>query len=392
MSEVASLADQPAASAAAQPAAAASTPAGELVRIEPPAPAHKPFGSKKWWWGRLILLFNDHQARRNRKEPDAWCLCCGKGLKYYNSTGNLDKHAEQHTEWQQEGSIRSHMVASSALQDAVVRWMVTTFKPISEVEHESFKTMMLTANAHAKVPTREKVCKLLDSYEDTARDGIRQLLREQYVSLTSDIWTSPSQEPYISLTTTHLDVDFDLILLPLECALFTGSHTGLRILHKTEQMLERSSITPEQVSAMVIDNAANAKLAGNLASFDSMPCAAHTLQLTVKQVLEQPEIAALLKKVRKIVGAFKHSALKVHELKDEQKRLNMKLRKLLQDVVTRWNSVYLMIDVFLDNRKPVEVVCLRHKDPGASSVKRARTSAGAAAGAAAPTAGTTTGM
>jgi len=381
-------------SEAAPPAVAqaleASPAADSRKRHPPPAAAHKPANSKKWWWGAVIVVFNDAAARLKKGEKDAWCVGCGKEMMYDSSTGNLEKHVnKKHADWAPQGQMKQHLVPSSDLQDAIIRWMVTTCKPLSEVEHEAFRSMMLAANARAVVPSREKVCKLLDSKEHTAREGARKLLENQHVAITSDIWTSPSQEPYISLTTHHLDADFDLVLLPLECSFFSGSHTAQRILRKTEQMLVRSSISEQQVTAMVIDNAANAQLAGSLASFDSMPCAAHTLQLTVKQVLEQPEIAALLKKVRKIVGAFKHSALKVQELKDEQKRLGMKLRKLLQDVVTRWNSVYLMIDVFLDNKPAIEVVCLRHKDPVGNTNKRARTAPSSAA-TAAPTAAATT--
>ena len=361
-------------------------------RHPPPAPAHKP-NSKKWWWGVVIVEFDDAAARLRKGEKDAWCLGCGKELSYGSSTGNLEKHVnKKHADWAPHGLMKQHLVPSGELQDAIIRWMVTTCKPLSEVENEAFRSMMLAANPRAVVPSREKVCRLLDSKEHIAREGARMLLENQHVAITSDIWTSFSQEPYISLTTHHLDADFDLVLLPLECSFFSGSHTAQRILHKTEQMLARSSISEQQVTTMVIDNAANAQLAGSLASFDSMPCAAHTLQLTVKQVLEQPDIAALLRKVRKIVGAFKHSALKVQELKDEQKRLGLNLRKLLQDVVTRWNSVYLMIDVFLDDKPAVEVVCLRHKDR-AGNTKRARiapSSAATAAPTAAPTAAATT--
>ena len=45
-----------------------------------------------------------------------------------------------------------------------------------------------------------------------------------------------------------------------------------------------------------------------------------------------------------MVGHFKHSIRASVALKDEQKQLNVKEHHLVQDVSTRWNSVYLMFE------------------------------------------------
>ena len=174
------------------------------------------------------------------------------------------------------------------------------------------------------------------------------------------------------MTASGADAHWDPFSFPLECSLFSGSHTAARILARTEELLANNCIKPEQVSDIVMDNAANAKLAGEMAPFDSMPCAAHTLQLTVKKVLDDTDIAELLRKVRKIVGAFKHSALKVGELRDEQKALDMKQRKPVQDVKTRWNSVYMMIKFFVDNKEAVARVCFKHRQQAGKPPKRQR--------------------
>lgn len=162
------------------------------------------------------------------------------------------------------------------------------------------------------------------------------------------------------------------VSLPLECSPFPGSHTSVRIVKKTEQLLKRNGISTERVSAMVIDNAANATLAGEMMDFDSVPCTPHTLQLTAKQILEQSSVARLLKVVRKIVGAFKHSGLKNEELRAEQIAVGLKKLRLIQDVRTRWASTYLMLVNFLLNMVPIKVVCMRHQDPNDGARKRAR--------------------
>jgi hypothetical protein len=47
---------------------------------------------------------------------------------------------------------------------------------------------------------------------------------------------------------------------------------------------------------------------------------------------------------RKVVGHFKHSVLATTALKEKQKQLNIKEHHLIQDVSTRWNSVFFMFE------------------------------------------------
>jgi hAT family C-terminal dimerisation region len=198
------------------------------------------------------------------------------------------------------------------------------------------------------------------------------LIRRLYVDFTQSLTLAVACLFDANTSGSFINEKWELVALPLECAPFNGSHTAARMLTKIEQMLARSNISTERVSAIVMDNAANAKLAGEMAPFDSLPCTPHTLQLTVKKILDDPAIAKLLKVVRKIVGAFKHSALKVEELRHEQKQLGLKLLKLIQDVRTRWSSTYLMLHNFLLNRAAIEIVCMRHKDPAPAARKRSR--------------------
>lgn len=54
--------------------------------------------------------------------------------------------------------------------------------------------------------------------------------------------------------------------------------------------------------------------------------------------------ASLIEKCRKIVSVF-HQSTKLSEyLSEAQKLLNIEQHKLIQDVKTRWNSTYLMIE------------------------------------------------
>jgi uncharacterized membrane protein YgcG len=260
--------------------------------------------------------------------------------------------------------------------------MVHTYQPISAVEQTTYKDMIAAANPSVRVPSGRNVAARLVDLEETARDGIKGSLKQLFLAITADVWSSPVMNSYLSVTATGLDESFKLISLPLECSPFPGSHTAERIYEKLHQLLARNGFDEDYVSAIVADNAANQKRAGELAQYDSLGCAPHTLQLTVKLVLEDPLCAALLKKCRRIVGSFKHSALKVQELEAEM-RLKGTTRRVLQDVKTRWSSTLMSIDMLCDSQMAIHVVCARHADPNGGKRKKAKAPVPAPAAAAA---------
>ena len=58
----------------------------------------------------------------------------------------------------------------------------------------------------------------------------------------------------------------------------------------------------------------------------------------------------------KLVGHFSHSAKATMALMKEQKERNNPERKLIQDVSTRWNSTYYMLDRLINQHMPVVAV------------------------------------
>jgi hypothetical protein len=180
--------------------------AAESCRHQPPVAASKPKGASKWFWGKVLLVYNDAEVRKANKQPDCFCVVCGTEIKYYGSTGNAERHANKHSALKpgedRKGPMDAHRVAAPGFRDSVVRWIVQTYQPLSAVEHESFKSMIYSASFKAQVPSREEVVKSLDELEALARSGVEEALQAQDVALTSDAWTSASQDPYLSLTGT----------------------------------------------------------------------------------------------------------------------------------------------------------------------------------------------
>ena len=101
-----------------------------------------------------------------------------------------------------------------------------------------------------------------------------------------------------------------------------------------------------QVHAFVHDNAAVAVKASKDGGWKYITCATHSLQLIVNRGLaEQRTLIDAVAVARKLVGHFKHSAKATATLDEIQRKKGVSQPlKILQDVPTRWNSTYYMVE------------------------------------------------
>ena len=71
-------------------------------------------------------------------------------------------------------------------------------------------------------------------------------------------------------------------------------------------------------------------------------CAGHTLQLCINSGLKQDPVCHTVAAARRLVSHFKKSAKATAARAETQREQNVAEHKLMQDVATRWNAVYLI--------------------------------------------------
>ncbi|KAM8880316.1 E3 SUMO-protein ligase ZBED1-like [Spinachia spinachia] len=121
-----------------------------------------------------------------------------------------------------------------------------------------------------------------------------------------------------------------------------------------------------KVTCMVTDGAPNMVACVRELKLRHHICIAHTLNLMVKKALDQqPVLAGIRAKARKLVVFFRSSTTANEKLAQVQICLGMANLKLLQEVETRWNSPYLMLQRLVEQREPVgaAVAGLHHDIP-----------------------------
>ena len=90
--------------------------------------------------------------------------------------------------------------------------------------------------------------------------------------------------------------------------------------------------------------------------WESFNCADHLIQLCVEDGIKMNMIEWLLGACWRLVTHFKHSTVATAALADRQKKMNVPVKKLLQDVSTRWNNTYYLLDRLTEMRWPISAV------------------------------------
>ncbi|KAK9708925.1 hypothetical protein QE152_g26922 [Popillia japonica] len=153
--------------------------------------------------------------------------------------------------------------------------------------------------------------------------------------------------------TVHFVHDLKLTSATVGIVELTESHTADYIALEVGKLLEIWEIDPNDVVAVVTDNAANMVKAihDKFGKNRHIPCFAHTLNLVCESSLTNAEgLNIIIDKVRSIVVWFKRSVKASDQLRKVQidagtSEGNMK--KMILDVKTRWNSTYYMLERFL---------------------------------------------
>jgi len=136
---------------------------------------------------------------------------------------------------------------------------------------------------------------------------------------------------------------------------FDESHTGNNISTALLSHVRQWEIE-DKIVCILRDNASNNITAMNSANLKSLPCLAHSLQLIIKDgILMQPAVQQLLATARSLVGRYHRSHSSFQNFKKIQSQLNLPDHVLIQDITSRWNSSYYMLE---SRGKPSQLLIL----------------------------------
>lgn len=161
-----------------------------------------------------------------------------------------------------------------------------------------------------------------------------------------------------SLTANCLDGKFKNSVVVLRVKSFAEAHTSDNIAKSINETLEEYEIPNSRVHFIVHDNAANMIKAVSNMDIGSLTCFLHTLQLIIKDaIFEQRVIRNIIANCRQITGHFNHSPSAYNKLRELQKQQTLPVNKLIQDVATRWNSTFAMLERIFEQKCAIAAYC-----------------------------------
>lgn len=246
---------------------------------------------------------------------------------------------------------RSDSITKDIL-DLVIEGML----PYTFVELPSFRKLMHNLEPRYQVPNRQTFSEqLVPTLHKAEAEKLKNDMKSaDAVGITTDGWTSRTTEPYNTITAHYINFeDAKLESKVLQTEKMMGNHTGENLALELDEALTKWELQGK-VTAVTVDNAANIGKACTLSRWCDLKigCFAHTLNLAASKTAQiaQDNFA---KWVRPAVKFFHKSHVGAQVLSEMQKNLSLPNHKLILDVKTRWNSSYLMIERFMEQRLAV---------------------------------------
>ena len=159
----------------------------------------------------------------------------------------------------------------------------------------------------------------------------------KYYSGTTDLWTSTSNHPYLSLTIHFINQQWELHSFCLDTVPLFKDHTGETIADAIQDILLNWGLSVDNLVATTTDNGSNFVRAFNsVLQWPRISCFGYNLDLSINKGLKIDLVQRAASRCHALVAVFSRSWKKTRDLKEKQLELHIEQHKLLSDVETRW--------------------------------------------------------
>lgn len=231
-------------------------------------------------------------------------------------------------------------------------YLVTGNLSFNHIETKAFRRFVETLNPKVTVKSRSSLVKTtLPLLERNLREAKDRLLDEHMpkvpgASFTSDIWSSKSQNSYLSLTMHFIDGNWKLHNLTMGVThLEDPSHTAAVICSKLEAMIEEIPL-PEQATVSFTTDGASSMIKAMRESpliHEHVVCFCHTISNSLQEAFSNPVVEPSVQKLKDLAGATHKSIKRITAIRRVCNDLEIPFVRIILPVKTRWNSLVMCL-------------------------------------------------
>ncbi|XP_060768023.1 E3 SUMO-protein ligase ZBED1-like [Neoarius graeffei] len=333
------------------------------------------FKSVVWDNFEFPMSYNSNGERVVDKTKTV-CHRCSTSVHYVSgNTSNMLTHIQRHhpdipiTGTRRKKSVQlrlpnvlqqpldTNTCRAKKITKAIVIYIASAMRPYSTVEEAGFKYLLHVLEPRYTPPSRSHVREsVVPALYNRTRQIVEQGLKAAHsIALTTDSWTSWATESFLTVTAHFISPEWDMRTVVLQTRPLHEQHTSTHLAEKlnevvTEWKLERRGMP----IAVTTDNARNiVNAVGEAGLGPHIACFAHTLNLAAKKALEIKQVLHVLAKMRSTVAFFHRSTTAAYILERKQEMLGLPKHCLINDVATRWNSSFEMVERYLEQQAAV---------------------------------------
>ena len=234
-----------------------------------------------------------------QKDRRVICKLCSQKVAHGGGTTNLKNHlwtnhrAQYEELYGSEDTGQMTMDTSHAMEltDVLLEFIAQDLRPVSVVDGQVFLNLVEKAEPRYSVPCRRTVMNGVDRKYCELKHTVRGFLSGQRcVMLTTDMWTSRAGDGYFSLTTHFITDQFLMHSSQLHCYHMLGVHDHTNISEGITSGFTEWCVHLDDVVAFVTDNGSDVEKSVK-EDLDKLhlPCAGHTLNLSVQKAFVIPD-------------------------------------------------------------------------------------------------------
>ncbi len=211
------------------------------------------------------------------------------------------------------------------INKAVTYFIAKDAIPVSTVSKPGFKHLVSKLNPKYEIPTRKHFSEIEIPalYSLVRANTVKPLVSKvECYAATTDLWTSGSCDPYITVTLHFIDYEWNLKSFCLDTVPMYDDHTGQNISDALLDVLENWELSKTKWLQLPLNGANVVAALRNLGV--RISCFGHNLDLAIKKALIVPHVKQALARCHALVELFHRSWKKKSRFKGEAGRIRPK--------------------------------------------------------------------